>query len=148
MQREKEDLKEKFKQIIDANANRAREGIRVIEEVARFILEDKDLTIRLKEIRHQITKYIKELNPDKPFIFSRESSSDLGAKINLDSEKKRFGLSCLIEANFKRVEEAIRVLEEFLKVYQEEESNKFKDLRFEVYQVEKELNLIINEHYR
>lgn len=140
----KEDqIKEKYERIIDANANRAREGMRVIEEISRFILEDIDLTTKLKEIRHKITEYIKELDPGKIFIFSRNSDSDVGAKINLKSEKNRLNLYQIVEANFKRVEEAIRVLEEFLKISQEEQSRKFKDLRFKVYEIEKKICTII-----
>lgn len=134
-----EQIKEKWERIIDANANRAREGIRVIEEVARFILEDPSLTTKLKEIRHRITEYIREIDPDKELIFNRDSNSDIGAKISLKSEKNRLNLYQIVEANFKRTEEAIRVLEEFLKIFPEKQSNKFKDLRFEIYGIEKEV---------
>jgi thiamine-phosphate pyrophosphorylase len=141
-----EEIKDRCKQIIDANANRAREGIRVIEEIARFIINNKDLTLKLKNTRHKLTKYVKEIEEEKLLLLYRDSESDVGAKINLESEGKRLDLFQLMEANFKRIEEAVRVLEEFLKLYKKELSRKFKEIRFEIYQIEKEIFRFLDEH--
>jgi len=62
--------------IIDASLNRAAEGLRFLEDTARFVLNDAALTEQLKTIRHEI------ITGDWPFhqqlIQSRDSQGDVG----------------------------------------------------------------------
>lgn len=102
--------------IIDANFNRAREGLRVVEELVRFELNDQGLSERLKRIRHSVADLIDETFDSSLFISARDSQGDVGLAIRVDTEGYRKGVSGIIEANMKRAQEAMRVLEEFTKL--------------------------------
>ena len=78
--------------IIDANANRLKEGLRVCEEVARFILENRSLTRKLKGIRHSIDAIIKKKFSKYELLSQRDSSSDIG-RIIYGKELKRNSLA-------------------------------------------------------
>ena len=71
---------DKFYRIIDANINRASEGVRVLEDLARFYLEDKDLSKKLKEIRHGIRKEVMVFLPS--LLNARDSLGDVGAWVS------------------------------------------------------------------
>ena len=93
----------KFYRIIDANINRASEGIRVLEDLARFYLEDKDLSKRLKEIRHGIRKEVMDFLPS--LLNARDSVEDVGASISKELEiDNKASLKELVTANFKRLQ--------------------------------------------
>jgi len=123
--------------IIDANLNRLKEGIRVCEEITRFILDDKSLTARFKAIRHEISG-ISENLPDKcRLLKGRYSEGDVGRKTHHHHELKRSGVEDIFFANIQRVKESLRVLEEFLKLKNTPAALRFKDLRYSVYELEK-----------
>jgi thiamine-phosphate pyrophosphorylase len=123
--------------IIDANVNRCAEGARVIEEIARFALDDEDLMRELKDLRHEIRAL--------PAMFSgetvpyRDSAGDVGGKFSTPSEERRETLAGTARANFFRVEEGLRVIEEFGKLLSASGARKAKSLRFMVYGIEKGL---------
>lgn len=124
--------------IIDANLNRVREGLRVCEEVVRFLIDDAGLTKEFKNIRHavmSITSGSKSID-FKRLLRERESDLDVGRKSSRDEAKRKdpFGI---FEANIQRVKESMRVLEEFFKVVDKRGSEGFKLLRFRVYTLEK-----------
>jgi len=125
----------KILQIIDANINRAAEGLRVIEEITRFVLEDEGQTRRLKEIRHTLRRLI-EIPSSFP-LDSRDTNGDAGRLIEEGSE--RDGYPTLAQANFRRVQEALRVIEEFSKLDPLTQSSELKGLRFAIYNLEKEV---------
>ncbi len=129
---------EKIYRVIDANVNRAREGLRVVEEVTRFILEKPQFTACLKEIRHNITDILRGF-PAKKFLFSRNSQDDVGRGLYQPSEGRRDGYRDIIRANMVRSQEALRALEEFSKVIDSHIGEKFKVLRFRLYSLEKEV---------
>lgn len=119
--------------IIDANLNRFKEGIRVVEDIRRFYFNDKENAQLLKNIRHEakIEPYVKILD-------SRDIVGDVLKTSTID-EKKRENVTSIQLANIKRAQESARVLEEILKLYSEELSEKFKLLRYKLYSVEKKL---------
>lgn len=125
-----------FLRVIDANCNRAREGARVLEDVARFIMDDPGISERWKGVRHRITEIAEELE-SAPFHY-RDAVKDPGREFETSGENDRNNLKDIIRANSKRAEEGIRVLEEFSKVFSVQASRKFKELRFQVYSLEKE----------
>ncbi|OGW94085.1 MAG: hypothetical protein A3G36_02890 [Omnitrophica bacterium RIFCSPLOWO2_12_FULL_45_13] len=131
-------LKKELFRIIDANFNRSREGLRVCEEVARFIWNSPPLTKDLKAIRHKITEILKE-NPSivKALCENRDCLSDVGKASRAKSEMRRQDASDIFSANIERVKESIRVLEEFFKLIDKNNSAEFTKLRFKVYEVEK-----------
>ena len=113
--------------VIDANFNRSREGLRVCEEISRFILNSASLTGELKAVRHKIS----ELVEDTAVEF-RDVGGDLGRLRRSYSEMRRRDFRDIFEANIERVKESLRVLEEFFKT-----SSRFTALRFRVYDIEK-----------
>jgi len=129
--------------ILDVNFNRSREGLRVCEEVARFILKDPALTSRLKKIRHQVSGLLKtEKLSYSELVQARNIRSDFGKKPS-NLEKERRGVSGLFIANFQRTKESLRVLEESLKFVDAGLSDKIKKIRFEAYALEKKALLKI-----
>lgn len=133
-------MREEIYRVFDANINRAREGLRVCEEVARFILCDEKLTKKLKGIRHQVTKIIQSLKIDtKKLLAIRDIRKDVGARTYPRSEGKRKSYEDIVTSNMKRVEESLRVLEEFTKKINPSAGARFKRLRFQAYDLEREL---------
>lgn len=125
--------------VIDANLNRAREGLRVLEEIARFILNDAGMTSRLKELRHSLAAAAGRLPGGVlELARSRDSAGDVGAGSWTLGEKTRDNISGLAVANLKRVQEAARVLEEFGKIIGPGAQD-FKRIRFSVYVLEQEM---------
>jgi thiamine-phosphate pyrophosphorylase len=129
--------------IIDANLNRAREGLRVIEEVIRFIVEDTELLNRIKSLRHELTQIFKEKKSN--LIHARNSNQDIGKDIDMSKNIK--SIKDIISANINRVQEALRVIEEFYKFLNTHTNipKLVKNIRFKTYSLEKELYLIIDE---
>ncbi len=125
--------------IIDANLNRAGEGLHLLEELARMLLNDAALTQQLKTIRHEILRG--DLAFNQTLIQSRDSESDVGFDIEVAEDKKR-ELPTMVVANARRVQEALRILEEMAKVpgtTPELDADKFKQARFALYTIEQEL---------
>ena len=126
--------------LIDANLNRLREGIRVLEDIARYILNDLPLASSLKALRHKAR--IDDLNHLQSLLQHRDIKNDI-LKISTPSEKKRENLHDIALANFKRSEESARVLEEIFKldsIIEIAESNEvceiFKAIRYGLYDIE------------
>ena len=104
----------KLYRIIDANLNRAREGLRVCEDICRFVWDQREGARGFKEIRHRLTVVIMSLDIPK-LLESRNIEGDVG-KITLDGELRRRDAGDIFYANAQRVKESIRVLEEFAKL--------------------------------
>jgi len=121
-----------LERLIDANLNRLGEGIRVIEDVCRYIYDDTTLTPRLKSIRHQLQQ---ASNPNR--LHHRDIQNDI-LKTSTQSELQRASLHDLMMANFSRAEESARVLEEGFKLSDLKLSEVFKSIRYELYDLEKE----------
>lgn len=102
--------------LIDANTNRLIEGLRVCEDIARFILNDKKATQGFKSLRHRAFGTIKKLGTDKKLLAAaRDTGHDIG-KSSIAPETRRHTISDIFMANIKRSEEAMRVMEEFSKL--------------------------------
>lgn len=116
--------------LIDANLNRLREGIRVVEDIFRYIYNDKETSSKLKSLRHLArTKNYNEL------LETRDVASDV-LRSSIKSEQNRDDLYSILIANFKRAQESSRVLEEFTKLTSIEDSENFKYIRYELYTLE------------
>jgi thiamine-phosphate pyrophosphorylase len=125
--------------IIDANLNRAREGIRVAEEVARLYFNDAELSTQFKSLRHQLTIVAKNSFDEKKLLSFRDSQKDVGANSMGGLEKKRADLESIVCANLRRSQEATRVLEEFGKLINPTSAQSFKKIRFKLYTLEQKL---------
>ncbi len=122
--------------ILDASANRAREGLRVVEDYTRFVLDDPGLTRRLKEVRHRLAEALAGLDPDL-LIGSRDTRGDVGTHIMTTAEQTRENPRAVLAANFRRTAEALRSLEEYTKLIDVWVAGRFEVLRYDVYTLEK-----------
>ena len=124
--------------IIDANMNRMSEGLRVLEEFARLSLNDAVLTQQLKDMRHEILLVASHLQ--EQLIQARDSEGDVGAGMEVPGEEKTRDNQTIIVANARRVQESLRVMEELAKKPGIGlKSDKYRQARFALYAMEKEL---------
>jgi hypothetical protein len=121
--------------ILDANFNRAKEGLRVLEDIARFVWNDKGLTKQYKTIRHELTECLSQLKYIQ-LLSARAIEQDVG-KRSSQTELKRKGIEDIFYANSQRVKESIRVLEEWSKLLNTKTAQNLKRLRYKFYAVEK-----------
>ena len=126
---------EKIERLIDANLNRLKEGIRVIEDINRYIYDDTSLTSTLKSLRHTLQPAY-----DKNRLRYRDIENDVQKK-SIASELIRSSIDDLIIANFSRAQESARVLEESFKLIDPSLSELCKEVRYGLYGVEKEFFL-------
>jgi thiamine-phosphate pyrophosphorylase len=122
--------------ILDASANRAREGLRVVEDYVRFVLDHPTLTRRLKDVRHRLTEATAGLDLDT-LIAARDTAGDVGTRIMTASEQARENPRAVLTANFKRTGEALRSLEEYSKLLDPWLAGRFEVLRYDLYTLEK-----------
>ena len=101
----------RISRMLDANANRAGEGLRVAEDVLRFSLGDARLSGLARKIRHEISRHASEIIPRRDLLAFRDSEGDPGAG-RFSSSRPRRGLEGLLTANFRRAQESVRVMEE------------------------------------
>lgn len=123
--------------LIDANLNRLSEGLRLLEDVARFILNDAALSSHLKALRHDLLSDAKSCHT--ALLTARDAEGDVTAFSR--ESMSRSNVNDVVTANARRVTESLRVLEEFAKL---EETGldpmKFKRARFAIYEIEKDLS--------
>ena len=120
--------------ILDANFDRAREGLRIIEEWCRFALNNSALASECKQMRQELGMW------HTPEIRSaRDTSGDIGTALSHPREEQRTGIEQLLQANLCRVQEALRVLEEYGKLYSLNLSSGCKQMRYRVYTLESNL---------
>ena len=125
--------------ILDAAANRAREGLRVIEDWVRFALDDAHLTGCLKQIRHDLAAALAGI-PWEQRLAARETQADVGTGITTPSEHSREKLSDVLTANFLRLQEGLRSLEEFGKIIDPAVGAAVEQLRYRTYTVQRAID--------
>jgi len=123
--------------VIDANINRLKEGIRVVEDIMRYRDNNKELSSKLKNLRHKA-----KIDETTELLLHRDSINDV-LRPTIKSELNRTDIKSIMLANFKRAEESSRVLEELFKLYSIQYSENFKYIRYELYNLEKEI--VLNE---
>jgi thiamine-phosphate pyrophosphorylase len=130
----REPINAKVLRLLDANANRAREALRVMEDYTRFILDTEDLSSRLKQLRHELTA------ATRPFlsqaILHRDTPGDVGTSIKLESEFQREKIGDVVTAAGKRLGEALRAMEEFSKTFHPAAAADLEKLRYRFYDIE------------
>jgi thiamine-phosphate pyrophosphorylase len=120
--------------LLDANLNRAREGIRVVEDTARFIWDEKKTYERLRALRHELHELT--ASAYKTLIVARETGSDAGRVMK---EPPRRSMKAVVSANLRRAQEAVRVLEEYSKLFSPRAAARLKAVRFRLYREEKDI---------
>jgi len=128
--------------IVDANLNRIGEGLRLLEDITRFILNDPDLSEELKRIRHDLLPKNRSLQ--RKLLSARRADEDVGAFLDVESEGERTDTVSVVRANSQRVQQSLRVLEEIAKIHGAETGldwDKFKHARFALYTMEQKMVL-------
>ena len=121
-----------LKRITDANLNRAAEAVRILEEISRFLLNDKDLSEKLKNMRHKINS-AQDSNYEE-YLSARDTENDVG--VDIKNPEKRINIKNIFKANIKRLQQALRTLAEY-SVQNPENTILFEKLRYESYTLEK-----------
>jgi thiamine-phosphate pyrophosphorylase len=133
-------LENQIYRILDANLNRLREALRIIEEHYRFIISNKNIASSLKTLRHSLENIEKKLG-QKKLLNARDVKSDPFSQNNKKNELNRENSLDVLTANFKRAQESARVIEEYVKVLKKFGlSLAAKRIRFSLYSLEKELS--------
>lgn len=120
--------------LLDANANRAREGLRVVEDYARFCLNDDDLCGALKQLRHDLSiataRWVNEA------VLFRDTPGDVGRTTKTCTEFEREDAAAVVVAAGKRLGEALRTLEEYLKTVSSSDAAAIEKIRYRFYDLE------------
>ncbi len=124
--------------LIDANANRAREALRMLEDIARFHLDDRDLTAKAKSLRHELREALDRF-PSGWLVANRDTTGDVGTELSTPAESVRRDLLDVTIAAGKRASEALRVLEEASKVVDADRASSFESLRYRTYELDRVL---------
>lgn len=122
--------------ILDAAGNRAREGLRVVEDFVRFSRADAYLTGLLKELRHDLAQVLRRLDR-RGLLAARETNRDVGTSVVTSAETIRAAPQAVLLANLKRSQEALRTLEEFGKVLDPALGADLESIRYRLYTIEK-----------
>lgn len=125
--------------ILDTNANRATEGLRVVEEYVRFHLDDQHLCRLCKHLRHDLTASLQGI-PGADRLAARDTEHDVGTEVAATSEYQRDDLTDVIRANFGRIEQSLRCLEEYSKVISPELAAEIEPLRYRAYTLERAID--------
>ena len=112
--------------------------MRVCEEIARFILNNRNLTTEFKQIRHKIDVLVRRLTDNRSLLEERKSLKDVGRTLYIN-ELKRKNYQDIFFANVQRVKESMRVLEEFVKLKNINIAVEFKKIRYRIYELEKKV---------
>ena len=126
--------------IIDANFNRSREAARVVEEFCRFTLNSSSLTSRTKQLRHELSSAVAQLDTAR-LIASRDTLADVGVAMAVTNQLSRTDLTDTFTAAAKRLTEALRVLAETTQPIKPKTAQTFEQLRYTAYTLEKDITL-------
>lgn len=126
--------------ILDANFNRAREALRVLEDYARFARDDAAAAERSKRVRHALADLAAAF-PAAPLLAARNVAGDVGAAISTPQEASRGSTRDIAIAAAKRASEALRSLEEYAKLVHPGVAARFERLRYDTYEIEQSLVL-------
>jgi thiamine-phosphate pyrophosphorylase len=126
--------------ILDAAANRAGEGLRAVEDYLRFVLDDPHLTAACKHLRHELHDALARI-PAAARLAARETQADVGTRITTPQEATRRTLHDVAMANLRRVQEALRSLEEYSKLLRGDGAHTlpatFENLRYRCYTLQR-----------
>jgi thiamine-phosphate pyrophosphorylase len=126
--------------MVDASANRAAEGLRTLEDLARMVLDDAELTEQLKGQRHRLTETLRSI-PTAERLAARDTAGDVGTEISLESERRRESIEGIAAAAAERTSQGLRSLEEALKGMEPQAAGEVEQLRYGVYQTAAKVQL-------
>jgi thiamine-phosphate pyrophosphorylase len=126
--------------ILDASLNRASEGLRVVEDYVRFVLDDPFLTGRAKSLRHDLATASAAISMLDRHA-ARDTQRDVGTAISTEAEVSRRDAWEVCAASLKRSEQSLRSLEEYGKVLDDEFAGQMESLRYALYSLEKAIDV-------
>lgn len=126
--------------ILDSNSNRASEGIRSIEEYVRFELNDESLSQSTKRLRHDLTAALSHLSRAE-LLEARDSTADVGRGIQTEQEYQRLSSADVVAAAAQRVQQSLRVLEEYGKTVNVEFAREIESVRYQSYSLMRDIEL-------
>jgi thiamine-phosphate pyrophosphorylase len=124
--------------VVDVNLNRGREALRVLDDHCRFVLGDRGLTERVKKLRHDLAGASARL-PQGLLLAARDTPNDVGTTVGTDREYSRTTPAEVAVVNVKRLQEALRSLEEYGKVLDAGFGQAVEAVRYEAYTLERQL---------
>ena len=124
--------------ILDANFNRSRESLRVMEDYARFVMDNGQLSGAIKQARHELREIIEALGGTK-LLLGRNTPGDVGTELNASGEMNRTDATAVLTAACKRVVESLRVMEEFSKTIPGQAAKQLEQMRYKCYEWEVQL---------
>jgi thiamine-phosphate pyrophosphorylase len=133
--------------MLDANLNRATEGLRLVEDYCRFALNDQHLTGLCKGMRHDLVETLRTI-PMVSLISARETQNDVGIALSTPQERDRASLGHIAAAAWQRLQQALRVIEECLKLTDAEAAARVEALRYRTYTLAKATILTANSQAR
>lgn len=136
-------MDDKVYRLLDAAANRACEATRVVEDIARFVLDDGVITAAWKQFRHDLATALQVLPAEARSAF-REVASDVGTTLSLPTETQRATISDMAAANAARLQQSLRSLEEGAKLVDEELALKIESLRYRSYAIASSMTILEN----
>ncbi len=122
--------------VLDANLNRAAEGMRVVEDYTRFILDDVHLTSQWKQLRHELAEIFATV-PAHRLLAARDTARDVGSRVTAPDEYQRCGPAQVAAASQSRTEQALRCLEEYAKPLWPAVAPRVEQLRYRAYALAK-----------
>ncbi len=126
--------------VLDAEANRAAEGLRVIEDYVRFVLDDRFLTRLAKDLRHELVAALSGITTSDR-VEARESEIDVGATLATPATTVRATAADIAAASLKRVQQALRSLEEYAKLADPKIATVIEPLRYRAYTLERAISI-------
>lgn len=136
------EVEESIFRILDAAANRVGEGLRTMEEWARFGLDDAALSASFKTLRHDFASVISGIARHK-LLMSRDTVDDVGTAIGTAAEYSRSNHRDVIAAAAGRTGQSLRVLEEYSKTISGELAGQIEQIRYRFYTASAQLELLL-----
>jgi len=133
--------------ILDANMNRAREALRVMEEFARFGLEDAVLSRDAKSLRHDLAGSV-PAEVARGQVARRDIVGDVGCNVRTASEYRRSDASDVLRAAARRLSEALRAIEEYGKTVDVGFAAAVEQLRYRAYDLDRRLERTVDAKAR
>lgn len=126
--------------ILDVNVNRTREALRVVEDYARFVLDDADAAATVKHCRHQLADLVVAVGASE-LLAARDIVNDVGRDLKTPTELRRASIEDVVRAAFARLTESTRVLGEYAKIVSQPAASAAEHLRYRIYEFEQRVVL-------
>lgn len=129
-------IEKKIFRVIDVNINRCKEGLRVVEDILRFVIEEDVLRRKARKIRHVLDTILQDRKLTACRLAARDAEKDIGKAVDR-LELTRKNVDDIFYVNIQRIKESLRVLEEFFKIVDRKKVPLIKKSRYQTYEIER-----------